>query len=243
MTELSKPENQTLILSGKYTVSTGGTLDGSGITSKEIPVSGDKPSAGELHYTNNTLQGGCLVIGDYQVIFDGSSVSSTTKGDCSDYNYIDLNLPTMSQMCPGCVFTTNTIDEDKYIGSDTVTNYETDYTKLNRHVFLGYILDDNTHIIQRAFLCGINGTTPFCIEATTDNTIIANNIDNLNKIFSNKETSNGEMFWYMDGHIASSDRKFIEYHGDGSYETAYDSEYGSLCVISPAEGRTGCYSS
>lgn len=87
LTELS--DNHNLVLNGQYDVLTGGVLNGSGIANKEILVSGDKPSAGELHYTNNTLQGGCLVIGEYEVVFEGGSVSNTQKGDCTDYVFDD----------------------------------------------------------------------------------------------------------------------------------------------------------
>ena len=83
VTELSKSENQNLILSGQYDVSNGGVLNGSGISNKEIPISGDKPSGGYLNYSNNTLTGGCLVFGDYEVTFGSNgSVSETKKGDC-----------------------------------------------------------------------------------------------------------------------------------------------------------------
>lgn len=247
VTELS--DNNNLKLEGEYTVSNGsltGKFEGSTSEQKTVPisVSGDKPSSGKLRYANNVLNAGCLVIGDYKISFgtDGK-VNETVKGDCSTYEFpVSENVPTIAS-CLGCVFSTNTINEDKYIGTDTVTNYETDYTKLNRHVFLGYILDKNTHIIQRAFLCGINGTTPFCIEGTTDNTKRANDIDNLNEIFSNKEVIDDfYYYWYMDGHNASSNR-VIRAYPDGSVESSYDSEYGSECVVNLEDGRTGCYSS
>ena len=169
VTELLKPENQNLNLSGKYDVYTGGVLNGSGISNKEIPVSGDKPSAGELHYTNNTLQGGCLVIGDYQVIFDGDGVSSTIKGDCSDYNFgSSANQITMAEMCPGCKFIYNTteiyqIGREMPPSSQTTENYE---EILSSHTyFLGLIEDpSDPNVLERAFVCGIIGTTPFCLE-------------------------------------------------------------------------------
>jgi type IV pilus assembly protein PilA len=83
VTELST--NHDLKLDGTYTVSNG-VLNGSGVSNVEIPLSGTKPSIGELHYTNNVLDDGCLVIGDYQVTFksDGS-INETVKGNCNDY--------------------------------------------------------------------------------------------------------------------------------------------------------------
>ena len=72
-------------ISGEYSV-TNGVLNGLGVNNVEIPVSGDKPSSGKLHYTNNVLDDGCLVIGDYKITFksDGS-VNETIKGNCDDY--------------------------------------------------------------------------------------------------------------------------------------------------------------
>ena len=82
-------DDDSYILNGEYTINDG-KLSGSNITNPseiEVPISGDKPSSGTLVYSNNVLQGGCLVIGDYKVIFTGSSVSNTEKGDCSNYEY------------------------------------------------------------------------------------------------------------------------------------------------------------
>ena len=77
-------ENQDSTLNGTYKI-----LDGK-MNNIDIPVTGDKPSTGELHYTSNTLQGGCLVIGEYEVVFTGSSISSTNKGDCSTYSFFSI---------------------------------------------------------------------------------------------------------------------------------------------------------
>lgn len=75
VTELSS--NRGLQLEGTYTISDG-KLNG-----VDIPVSGTKPTSGKLTYSNNTLTGGCLVIGEYEVKFDSSgNVSETKKGNC-----------------------------------------------------------------------------------------------------------------------------------------------------------------
>ena len=71
-------EDNNYTLNGDYTVSDGK------LNNIEIPLSGTKPSNGNLHYTNNSLDGGCLTIGDYKVTFkrDGS-IESTEKGNCN----------------------------------------------------------------------------------------------------------------------------------------------------------------
>ena len=88
VSELSN--NNKLMLNGTYEVKANGVLNGNfGVTEnaedRTIPIDGTKPSSGKLHYTNNVLDGGCLVIGDYAVIFEGGNATSTTKGDCSGY--------------------------------------------------------------------------------------------------------------------------------------------------------------
>ena len=76
-------EDSGYTLNGNYNVSDGK------LNNIEIPLSGDKPTGGNLHYTNNVLDGGCLTIGDYKVTFDSNgSVSSTEKGSCDSSNIV-----------------------------------------------------------------------------------------------------------------------------------------------------------
>jgi type IV pilus assembly protein PilA len=90
--ELAKPNNGNLKLDGTYVVQSDGTLNAdtgsnfgvTNYTNLPVSVSGDKPSSGKLGYSNNVLNAGCLVIGDYKVTFDGNT-TSTTKGDCDDF--------------------------------------------------------------------------------------------------------------------------------------------------------------
>ena len=228
VTELSKPENQNLILSGEYTVSTGGVLYGNGISNKEIPVSGDKPSAGELHYTNNTLQGGCLVIGDYQVIFDGGSVSSTTKGDCSDYDFsssgsgeqggsnVVVDPYSMAAMCPGCVFARNASEQSINQTLSVVTS--NDYTDFSSS-YVGYIVENN--IVKRAFVCGMESNVHFCLEGY-DSSKYSNNIDILNHFISgcNADSSNSPA-------SCGGSYVYVEAKNDGylHFETNCDDSY------------------
>lgn len=98
--ELSKPNLGGLKLNGTYEVQDDGTLKAadtydfgvSGYEKLPVVVSGDKPSSGKLRYSNNVLNAGCVVIGDYKVTFDtNGKVDETVKGDCSDYNFSALS--------------------------------------------------------------------------------------------------------------------------------------------------------
>ena len=83
-------ENNKLKLNDTYTVTNGTLSDGNfgdeDTTSLPITASGTIPSSGKLHYTNNVLDDGCLVISDYKITFksDGS-VNEIAKGNCDDY--------------------------------------------------------------------------------------------------------------------------------------------------------------
>ena len=88
-----------LKLDGKYTVNSNGSLtpaedntfgfgDSEYGESLDVAVSGTIPFSGKLRYSNNVLNAGCVVIGDYKVTFgtDGK-VDGTVKGDCSTYEF------------------------------------------------------------------------------------------------------------------------------------------------------------
>ena len=64
-------------LNGTYKISDGK------LNNIDIPLSGNKPTSGSLHYTNSILDGGCLTIGEYKVTFDSKgNPSSAEKGEC-----------------------------------------------------------------------------------------------------------------------------------------------------------------
>ena len=87
-----------LKLDGTYTVKSDGSLEptednefGFGDSeygnSLDVAVSGTIPSSGKLRYSNNVLNAGCVVIGEYEIIFTDSKITDTKKGDCSDYEF------------------------------------------------------------------------------------------------------------------------------------------------------------
>lgn len=84
LSELVKDD--ALILDGSYTVSDGvlsGSFGEGKTTTLEIPVAGEKPTGGYLSYSNNKMNGGCLIFDEYAVTFgsDGT-VTDTKKGTC-----------------------------------------------------------------------------------------------------------------------------------------------------------------
>ena len=73
-------------LDGNYTISEGnitGVFDGETEETKEIPVSGTKPTNGILTYSNNKLTSGCLTFGEYKTELNADGTITTTKGDCN----------------------------------------------------------------------------------------------------------------------------------------------------------------
>ena len=192
--------NQSLKLNDTYTV-TNGTLSGgsfgdSNITSLPIQVSGTVPTSGSLTYSNNKLTEGCLKIGDYAVTFSGENVTNTTKGVCQ----LSSTIPS----CPGCVFA-YTLDE-LTLGTSTVpANVTSNYTTLtNEHpYFLGFIANSNTNVIERAFACGVENGTPFCLEGY-DASKYADNVGVLNTIFPTCEANASNSYNNCNGSSVSA---------------------------------------
>jgi prepilin-type N-terminal cleavage/methylation domain-containing protein len=141
VSELSN--NEEFELTGEYTVSNG-VLNGNNVSNVEIPLSGTKPSSGKLHYTNNILDDGCLVIGDYKVTFksDGS-VNETIKGNCDDYVINNGNESTEPSVPEPVSFATDswttikaalTADRSAYeIGSEKIIEFDRDNNGTNEY--------------------------------------------------------------------------------------------------------------
>ena len=231
-----------LKLNDTYTV-TNGTLSGGDfgdedITSLPVSVSGTIPSSGSLTYSNNVLTSGCLVVGDYAVIFADGSVSNTEKGECP------VVLPTMDEMCPGCVFayTTSTWyytgeNQTNLESKDYKENYNDVISESGKNNFLGLILDDSTKKITNAFACYVENGTPFCIEGTTDGSKDSKNRNFLVKIYGEHDSNTGlgcfdsgsymicngslDAYSYLDGNASVYD--------DVGNEGCYVGNNGAIC--------------
>ena len=188
VSELSN--NKKLMLNGTYEVKANGVLNGNfGVTENAedriIPIDGEKPSSGELHYTNNVLTEGWLVIGDYRVIFNQGGTVTTIKNSGSSLN----------QQGGGSGETISYFNnvEDNYVvkyydSYDPEYPEEHDYIEINREN-----LQENdeiymsTHIFAngKAMICAWDGTEePLvciepniwdCEEVITDDTFTCSN--------------------------------------------------------------------
>ena len=79
-------KNRTMKLNGTYTVENGkltGIFMNDTEETKEIEVSGRKPTNGTMIYENNKFISGCLTINGYKVELNEDETITTTKGDCS----------------------------------------------------------------------------------------------------------------------------------------------------------------
>lgn len=70
----------------------------------------------------------------------------------------------MASMCPECVFAKNNSNNLQYIGDELTITTTSDYNSYGNY-FLGYVVENN--IVERAFVCGIDGNKEFCLEGTT----------------------------------------------------------------------------
>ena len=110
------------------------------------------------------------------------------------------SAPATIASCPNCKFTnvisewdevTDEVNNLFYYGSGAtaLTNAEynslyTDYRQLiqdsGRSYFLGFEVDDSTHVISKAYSCGMyDSVTPICIQGTTDGSAYNNNVNNV----------------------------------------------------------------
>ena len=139
------------ITDGTYTVSDLKTQIG-------LSVSGKEPGENSwVTITKNNVTEGCLQYDEFKVELSDGKVTNTEKGECKVTPKIDS--------CPGCTlfaYTTNSLTIGTSTAPDDAT---TDYTTLTEHpYFLGFITNSDTGVIERAFTCGIENDTPFCLE-------------------------------------------------------------------------------
>ena len=69
-------------MNGTYFVDNG-IINGSAIDGVEILISGIKPKSGYLRYNNNILQSGCLVVDEYEIIYNNGNFTTMGKGNCT----------------------------------------------------------------------------------------------------------------------------------------------------------------
>ena len=123
-----------------------------------------------------------------------ASIKVNASGDFTVKTVDDpTSIPTMSEMCPGCVYTYttnsyyttwNTLNQTPTVltSSDYEEDYEDVVTASGKNVFLGMKLNNNNQI-EKAYSCGIYDNHPFCIEGTVDESKYYSNIDYLYRIY------------------------------------------------------------
>ena len=122
--------------------------------------------------------------------FDGKTATIDCRnGSCSTTFAEGVNQPSTIASCPGCrfMYTMNKYyygeDADTLTVNDTKANYN-DVITSDRQYFLGVILSDGDHgTIERAFVCGVEKETPFCIEGTRDGSKNTDNMAILNSLY------------------------------------------------------------
>ena len=155
-------EGNDLDLDGTYNINENGYLY-SGNNVIEASFNGQKPKNGYLIYDKNELSSGCLTINKYKVTFTNGEVSNIEKGECAP------SVPTMAEMCPGCkfIFTTSTLTIGTSDMPSSATDDYTDWTSgENSHPYFLGLIESTTSSgkIGRAFACGVENDTPFCLE-------------------------------------------------------------------------------
>ena len=159
----------------------------------------------------------------------------------------DVGVPIAS--CPGCVYTTLSGMSNLYTSWNTkgqqpsiinsmngfYKNYERVSSNLPNNLFAGVVINENTHQIDRAFVCAIRDdiTTgelvPFCIEAYSDNSLIT----------ANKNVLDSANVWSAGCEFYSSGT----YHCTDFRGTSLDSEstpQGNV-FIGDGYNECGCY--
>ena len=160
-----------------------------------IKVKGTKPTSGTVTIEKGTVTSASICVNGYTVTYDGKEVTNTTKGCSESNNNQQAQVPTIAT-CPGCnkyVYTTSTLTIGTSTAPETATD---DYTTLTDHpYFLGLITNESTGVIERAFACGIENGTAFCLEGGTTK-YAEPNIGILNTVFPgcNADSSNYDAY-------------------------------------------------
>ena len=172
-----------------------------------------------------------------------------------------MPLPSTIASCPNCVFVSPSTAyylQDGYDGAEyhdasttdeMINNGDTIYTNYNdliaatgKKAFLGLVINENTHEVERAYMCGIfkesdpdligNNGTPFCVEGTQDGSSYNANSTLLNS----QELWNGKCeyseYQGMNTVCGSEDNYSTNVTvDDGGYAHVYSAETSNSCTF------------
>ena len=193
-----------------------------------VKMKGKKPDSGSVTITNDgKVESATLCINGYNVTYDGDA---RVGSKCDGNNNQQTQVPTIST-CPGCkfIYTTTELTVGTSTEPDGTTN---DYTSLNKSYFLGLIINDNTKVIERAFACGIENGTAFCLEGA-DVAKYKDNVEILNTVFPGCNADSNASNANCNGNSVGA---FTSSLGSGN---VYNSSTGSSYVDNV--GRASCY--
>ena len=161
------------------------------------------------------------------------TVHMGSKSDKITLTVKQPSVPTMDEMCPGCQFVYTT--DELTIGTSTAPEGTTnDYTTLTstHPYFLGIITNSSTGVIERTFACGVEGTTPFCLEGyDTSKWSDEYNVGTLNTIFPSCNAS-------ASGSYADCLGSSVDADANSNGNVGVYDDGGSCNVLS--DGSAGC---
>ena len=122
------------------------------------------------------------------------------KIQINEYQDIDV-IPTIDT-CPNCkylFYLSSDYGSTEYIPYDGITplsstqmnmlqnNYEDVVEEVGKPVFLGLDVNENTNIVEKAYVCGIENDVPFCLEASKDGSTYTTNQEIMMPLFGTFE--------------------------------------------------------
>ena len=211
--------NRAMSLDGTYTIQDGkltGIFNGTEET-KDIPISGTKPSSGTLVYEDNILKTGCIVIGEYATSFLNGKADQTVKGTCENGTLVASAGNSNSQnSTPSTPSAPSTPEPQKSIilTSDNDNDGEVstaDYVKIG---------DDGFYVVAGP----IDGNYLLNAEYNLDSNSRQNATSYLNIAFSNSVSTSGCSYecsyWYnyssqklKDSYVYAGNAYFEENYG------------------------------
>jgi type IV pilus assembly protein PilA len=205
-----------------------------------LTVSGDKPTEGWVQLNKGQVVDYSLKFGDYVV-----SLNTTTNTPESTKNgELKVKPLTMDDMCPGCkfIYTKSTLRIGTSEMPSTATDDYTDWTSgENSHPYFLGLIESTTNQgkIRRAFACGVEKGTPFCLGGydTSKYSDEDSNFDNvrvLNAIFSRCNASASGSYTACSGssvYAGASGDGYV-FVGDGSGGCFVSNDGNLYCSVS-----------
>jgi len=182
-----------------------------------VPMKGKAPDSGTVKIENGKVSEANICVSGYTVTYEAGKEAQT--GSKCNSGSSSSNVSTQAT-CPGSGCEYLYADEDTLeIGNSVVQNSVTDYNELNKPFFIGVIKNSNTNVIEKAYSCGIEGGTVFCLEGKED-TVYADNITVLNSVFPSCNASTSDTSADCSGSTVNAEIRndgYVSLYGDDGY--------------------------